>query len=231
MTDEQPPDSRSRRARLATRRAAPAHRWASRHRRGRWSSRRRHCDRAHSNDSDAGKAERARPRQPQHPTPADRHRPRRGERSSRRRAARATPIPSKLWIGGDSLAGSFGPALGQTAGRDRRRADATIDYKVSSGLEDQRHPRLVRRARTEQMTSDESRRGRVHHRHERHVDREHLRRATTTASPTGKPDYRAKVDRMMETFVGGAASHRVLARTADARRPERSTRARRRSTR
>jgi hypothetical protein len=44
--------------------------------------------------------------------------------------------PLKLWIGGDSLAGSFGPALGQTAGATGV-VDATIDYKVSSGLADQ----------------------------------------------------------------------------------------------
>ena len=44
--------------------------------------------------------------------------------------------PLKLWIGGDSLAGSFGPALGQMAGATGV-VDATIDYKVSSGLADQ----------------------------------------------------------------------------------------------
>src|SRR5690348_8855405 len=44
--------------------------------------------------------------------------------------------PLKLWIGGDSLAGSFGPALGQVAGATGV-VDATIDYKVSSGLADQ----------------------------------------------------------------------------------------------
>ena len=41
----------------------------------------------------------------------------------------------QLWIGGDSLAGSFGPALGQIVGATGV-VDATIDYKVSSGLED-----------------------------------------------------------------------------------------------
>lgn len=43
--------------------------------------------------------------------------------------------PMRLWIGGDSLAGSFGPALGQKAGATGV-IDATIDYKVSSGLSD-----------------------------------------------------------------------------------------------
>jgi hypothetical protein len=43
--------------------------------------------------------------------------------------------PMRLWIGGDSLAGSFGPALGQMAGATGV-VKATIDYKVSSGLAD-----------------------------------------------------------------------------------------------
>ena len=44
--------------------------------------------------------------------------------------------PLRLWIAGDSLSGSFGPALGQTGGATGV-VDTTIDYKVSSGLEDQ----------------------------------------------------------------------------------------------
>jgi hypothetical protein len=41
--------------------------------------------------------------------------------------------PLKLWIGGDSLAGSFGPALGDRVGATGV-VSTTIDYKTSSGL-------------------------------------------------------------------------------------------------
>ena len=41
--------------------------------------------------------------------------------------------PLKLWIGGDSLAGSFGPALGDKVGATGV-VQTTVDYKVSSGL-------------------------------------------------------------------------------------------------
>ena len=63
-------------------------------------------------------------------------------------------------------------------------------------------------------------------------DRQRLRLRTTTACPTGKPTYRMKIDRMMDHVRGRLApSHRVLARAADARRRDASTRAPRRSAR
>ena len=50
--------------------------------------------------------------------------------------------PLKVWIGGDSLAGSFGPALGDLLGATGI-VQTQIDYKVSSGLVEQRHPQLA----------------------------------------------------------------------------------------
>src|SRR5258708_18256911 len=41
--------------------------------------------------------------------------------------------PLRLWVGGDSLAGSFGPALGDRVGATGV-AQTLIDYRVSSGL-------------------------------------------------------------------------------------------------
>jgi hypothetical protein len=41
--------------------------------------------------------------------------------------------PLKLWVGGDSLAGSFGPALGDQVG-GTGVVETRIDYRVSSGL-------------------------------------------------------------------------------------------------
>src|SRR5947207_3663143 len=130
MTDEQPPEDQTRRARLATRR----HRWrvitiaslvvllvagaataAALHA--------RNADSAPN--SDGASANRA----------GDITLPSLvAAKKPPRRLTHDNPL--KLWIGGDSLAGSFGPALGQTAGATGV-VKATIDYKVSSGLEDQ----------------------------------------------------------------------------------------------
>jgi hypothetical protein len=108
--------------------------------------------------------------------------------------------PLKLWIGGDSLAGSFGPALGQTAGATGV-VDATIDYKVSSGLADQGIRDWPEHA-AESMASDDP-------------DAVVFIIGTNDASiastydgdDDGKPDwekdYRERIDTMMRTLVGG----------------------------
>jgi len=108
--------------------------------------------------------------------------------------------PLKLWIGGDSLAGSFGPALGQTAGATGV-VDATIDYKVSSGLADQGIRDWPEHA-AETMASDDP-------------DAVVFIIGTNDASIAntydgdgdGKPDwekdYRERIDLMMQTLVGG----------------------------
>ena len=108
--------------------------------------------------------------------------------------------PLKLWIGGDSLAGSFGPALGQMAGATGV-VDATIDYKVSSGLADQGIRDWPEHA-AETMASDDP-------------DAVVFIIGTNDASIAntydgdgdGKPDwekdYRERVDLMMQTLVGG----------------------------
>jgi hypothetical protein len=108
--------------------------------------------------------------------------------------------PLKLWIGGDSLAGSFGPALGQVAGATGV-VDATIDYKVSSGIADQGIRDWPQYA-TETMQSD-------------NPDAVVYIIGTNDASiantydgngdgtPDWEKDYREKIDTMMRTFVGG----------------------------
>jgi len=111
-----------------------------------------------------------------------------------------------LWIGGDSLAGSFGPALGQTAGATGV-VDATIDYKVSSGLADQGIRDWQQHA-ADKMASE-------------NPDAVVFIIGTNDASIAntydsnndGVPDwqvsYREKIDHMMATFVGGAR-HRTV---------------------
>ncbi len=108
--------------------------------------------------------------------------------------------PLKLWIGGDSLAGSFGPALGQVAGATGV-VEATIDYKVSSGLADQGIRDWPEHA-AESMTSE-------------NPDAVVFIIGTNDASiantydgngdgtPDWEKDYREKIDTMMRTFVGG----------------------------
>ena len=83
--------------------------------------------------------------------------------------------PLRLWVGGDSLAGLVRPRARRPASARPASSKTAIDYKVSSGLVEQRHPQLVPAGAREQMASDESRRRRVHHRHQRHADRQHGR--------------------------------------------------------
>jgi hypothetical protein len=114
-------------------------------------------------------------------------------------------LPLKLWIGGDSLAGSFGPALGQTGGATGV-VDATIDYKVSSGLEDQGIRDWPEHATQEMADSDPD-----------HVvfiiganDASIV--STYDSNGDGVPDwevgYREKVHTMMDILVGGPRHRR-----------------------
>jgi hypothetical protein len=114
--------------------------------------------------------------------------------------------PLKLWIGGDSLAGSFGPALGQTVGATGV-VDATIDYKVSSGLADQGIRNWDEHAMQEMADSDPD-----------HVvfiigANDASIASTYDGNNDGVPDweagYRDKVDRMMEILTGGSR-HRLV---------------------
>jgi hypothetical protein len=114
--------------------------------------------------------------------------------------------PLRLWIAGDSLAGSFGPALGQTAGATGV-VDATIDYKVSSGLADQGIRDWPDYAEEEMSSSD--------------PDAIVFLIGTNDASIVNtydgnddgvhdwEVDYRDRIDRMMTTFAGGGR-HRTV---------------------
>lgn len=115
--------------------------------------------------------------------------------------------PLRLWVGGDSLAGSFGPALGDTV-------DATgivktdIDYKVSSGLAsndlrnwpthasqqmEQRDPEAVMFIIGTNDTLPVSR-----------AD------ANRDGVPDWEPAYRSRIASMMDTFVGGDKERTVF---------------------
>ena len=231
MTDEQPPDSdsptrRSRRRRLDARR-----------RRTRRASsiavvvvagRRRGATRRRV------RVDRRRPRRPRPPAarPApttavgSRRRPHLGAAKAADRCARSTTTTRC----GCGSAATRSPArsVPRSATRSARPASSRrdVDYKVSSGLVEQRHPQLAR-ARRGADGERRPRGGRVHHRHQRHVDRQHGRRQRRRRRPTGKPTYRAKVDRDDGRRSSAAnAPHGVLARPADARRPTTWTAAR-----
>ena len=99
--------------------------------------------------------------------------------------------PLRLWVGGDSLAGSLGPSLGKLAGATGV-VQPYFDSRVSSGLADPGFFDWPDHATTE-MAAHRPRGRRVHHRHQR-LDRGVGRRGRTT--------YTAKVDTMMKTLDG-----------------------------
>jgi hypothetical protein len=114
--------------------------------------------------------------------------------------------PLKLWVGGDSLAGGFGPALGRIAGATGV-VHTQVDYKVSSGLADNGVRDWTERA-TEQMqqydpevavfevgTNDAS------------IVNSHL---NADGVPEWEPQYRMQVARMMETLRGDEGHRRTV---------------------
>jgi hypothetical protein len=115
--------------------------------------------------------------------------------------------PLKLWIGGDSLAGSFGPSLGDLLGATGI-VQTTVDYKVSSGLWSNDIRNWYARA-TDQMKSDNPEAvvyiiGTNDTPVVNNVDANH------DGEPDWETTYRAKVDRMMDTFVGNPSAPRTV---------------------
>ena len=113
--------------------------------------------------------------------------------------------PLALWVGGDSLAGSFGPALGDQVGATGV-VKTLVDYKVSSGLWSNDIRNWYERA-TEQMSSDKpdavvfiigTNDAPVVNR----VD------ANGDGVPDWEAQYRMKVARMMDLFIG--PNHRTV---------------------
>jgi len=114
--------------------------------------------------------------------------------------------PLRLWIGGDSLAGSFGPALGQTAGATGI-VDATVDYKVSSGLADNGVRDWYDHA--QQAMASDNPDAVVFIIGTNDASIVNSQGSTSNGEPGWEVGYRQKIDRMMETFVGGAR-HRTV---------------------
>jgi hypothetical protein len=115
--------------------------------------------------------------------------------------------PLRLWVGGDSLAGSFGPSLGDLLGATGI-VQATIDYKVSSGLWSNDIRDWYARA-TAQMKSDDPEAvvyiiGTNDTPVVNSVDANH------NGVPDWEEAYRVKVDRMMDLFVGNTNAPRTV---------------------
>jgi hypothetical protein len=113
--------------------------------------------------------------------------------------------PLSLWVGGDSLAGSFGPALGDEVGATGV-VKTVIDYKVSSGLWSNDIRNWHERA-TEQMSSVNPDAvvfiiGTNDSPVVNQVD------ANGDGVPDWEADYRMKVARMMNLLVG--PNHRTV---------------------
>ncbi len=113
--------------------------------------------------------------------------------------------PLNLWIGGDSLAGSFGPALGDQVGATGV-VKTVIDYKTSSGLWSNDIRNWYERA-TAQMASDNPEAvvfiiGTNDTPVVNNVD------ANGDHVPDWETAYRLKVDRMMDLLVG--PNHRTV---------------------
>jgi hypothetical protein len=114
--------------------------------------------------------------------------------------------PLRLWIGGDSLSGSFGPALGQTAGATGV-VDATIDYKVSSGLADQGIRDWPEHAA--QVMSDSDPDAIVFIIGTNDASIVNTYDSNRDGIPDWQVNYRERIDRMMEILVGGTR-HRTV---------------------
>jgi hypothetical protein len=115
--------------------------------------------------------------------------------------------PLRLWIGGDSLAGSFGPALGDLVGATGV-VKTLVDYRVSSGLWSNDFRNWTQRA-DEQMVSDNPEAvmfivGANDVSAVNKVD------ANDDGVPDWEAKYRAKVDEMMDTFVGTGTKQRTV---------------------
>jgi hypothetical protein len=113
--------------------------------------------------------------------------------------------PLKLWIGGDSLAGSFGPALGDMLGATGV-VTTQIDYKVSSGLSSNDIRDWYSRASQQMLTVNPEAVVFIIGANDTpfvsNLD------ANGDGVSDWSVDYRAKVDRMMDLLVG--PSHRTV---------------------
>jgi hypothetical protein len=115
--------------------------------------------------------------------------------------------PLRLWVGGDSLAGAFGPALGDLVGATGV-VKTLVDYRVSSGLWSNDIRNWSQRARAE-MSSDNPE-AVVFIVGANDVSAVNKVDSNNDGVPDWEAKYRAKVDEMMDTFVGTGSTQRTV---------------------
>jgi hypothetical protein len=114
--------------------------------------------------------------------------------------------PLRLWVGGDSLSGALGPALGTLAG-NTGIVDTYVDYKVSSGLTPSTRDwqsyatELLAQRDPEAVvfmigTND--------------VNVVNSLDANDDGIPDWEVDYRARVEKMMDLLIGGSKQRTVI---------------------
>lgn len=115
--------------------------------------------------------------------------------------------PLRVWVGGDSLAGALGPALGELGARTGI-VDTTIDYKVSSGLADQGIRDWPEHAAQEVPSADPEVVVFMIGTNDASIVSSHD--GDADGVPDWEPDYRARVVQMMDLLAGGSADRLVL---------------------
>ncbi|HET9730136.1 MAG TPA: DUF459 domain-containing protein [Acidimicrobiia bacterium] len=114
--------------------------------------------------------------------------------------------PLRLWIGGDSLAGSFGPSLGDEVGATGI-VRTSIDYKVGSGLWAGGRDWL-QRARDQMASVDPEVVVFIIGTNDTSIVSTYDRNGDGV--PDWEPSYRSKIDTMLETFIGTGATPRTV---------------------
>jgi hypothetical protein len=114
--------------------------------------------------------------------------------------------PLKLWVGGDSLAGGLGPALGQIAGATGV-VHTQVDYKVSSGLSSNGVRDWQQRAQQQMAQYDPEAIVFEIGTNDASIVNSHL---NADGVPEWEPAYRVEVARMMDTLRGSTDDPRTV---------------------
>lgn len=114
--------------------------------------------------------------------------------------------PLRLWVGGDSLAGSVGPALGEIAG-ETGIVDTQVDYRVSSGIASNGVRNWPDRAAQEMAQHDPEAVVFVIGTNDASIV---SNRRNDDGVYEWEPRYRIQVARMMDLLVGGEKHRTVM---------------------
>lgn len=114
--------------------------------------------------------------------------------------------PLRLWVGGDSLSGSAGPALGEIAG-DTGIVKTQVDYKVSSGIASDAVRDWPERAAADMAAYDPEAVVFIIGTNDAPIVSSHR---NDDGVYEWEPGYRMRVAQMMDLFVGGEEHRTVI---------------------